>query len=120
MNRAVRVRRAVRKNESGTTASDIAQFGVNGIVLPPLQHLGFTAREIGLHREVRLRQIERVFVIDHELSNSTLFQPSWRSRLPHRPVQNPNVGPRAMTLNAAQDHHSQASNSRARAASLSI
>ena len=63
VDRAVCVRRTIRKNKRRSPARDCAQLRVDLTLFPPLQHLGLATREIRLHGEVGLRQIDGLLVI---------------------------------------------------------
>ena len=60
---AVGVGRPVVEDPQGALGRGLANPAVDVRGLPVLEHLGLELGEIGLHREGRLRQVQRVFVI---------------------------------------------------------
>ena len=65
VNRAVRVRRTVMQDELRPVLRNGAQLFVRAVLVPPRQHIGLAAGEIGLHRECRLGQVYGVLVVSH-------------------------------------------------------
>ena len=65
VDRAVRVRRAVVQDEHRPAPRDLAQLSIGVLRDPPLEHRGLAARQVGLHREVRRRQVDGRFVVGH-------------------------------------------------------
>ncbi len=66
MNIAVRVRRAVMKNEFLSAFGGPADTGVDIPLLPFFKLEGFPVRQIGLHRKIRRRQVDRILIV-HKL-----------------------------------------------------
>ena len=63
MNRAVRVRRTVVKNVRRAAARDLAELVVDALLLPELLHVRLATREVRLHREGGLGQVEGLLVV---------------------------------------------------------
>ena len=70
VDRAVGVRRTVVQHEARTTGCDTSQLTVDVLALEAREHLRFALSEIGLHGEVRLRQVDGVLVVGHVTSSS--------------------------------------------------
>ena len=67
MDRGVGVRRAIDEHELRPAGRPVPDLPVQVVPLPGLQHRRLAAREVGLHREVRLGQVHRLLVV-HVLS----------------------------------------------------
>ena len=65
---SVGIRRAVVKNECRFSIILLQNFGINFIFFPFFQNFDFFYRKIRLHREIGLRQIERLAVIHNKNS----------------------------------------------------
>ena len=64
----VGVGRAIVKDKAWFALARLAHLGIQVHVCPGLESLGLTLRQVGLHGEVRLGQIQRGFIITHTLS----------------------------------------------------
>ncbi len=64
----VRIGRAIVEDELWPALPHLANLGIEIHLRPRLQAIGFTLRQIGLHRKICLRQIQRGFVVAHRLS----------------------------------------------------
>ena len=62
---AVGVRRAVVQHEARPTARDLTQAAVGVLGLPTREQRRLALRQVGLHGEARLREIDRLFVVGH-------------------------------------------------------
>ena len=62
------IRGAIVKDELWLPLPHLANLGIEVHLRPGLQAIGFTLREIRLHRKICLRQIQRGFVVTHRLS----------------------------------------------------
>ena len=67
MDIAVGERRAVVEDELGLARAGGANLRVNLVSLPAGEALRFARDEVGLHGEVRARQIQRVLVVHEQL-----------------------------------------------------
>ncbi len=65
VDRAVRVRRPIVQDEFRAVGRDRAQLLVDAMFLPPGEHVRLAAREIALHREGGVRQVDGVLVVGH-------------------------------------------------------
>ena len=63
VDRAAGIGRSVVQDVQGGSLANLADTFVNGHLLPPDQHLRFVLRQVGLHREGRLRQVDGGFKI---------------------------------------------------------
>ena len=65
---AIGIGRAVMKNEGRPTLTLFTHLPIQVHFSPGFESLGLALRQIGLHRKICLRQIQRGFVITHTLS----------------------------------------------------
>ena len=64
---AIGVRRPIVQNKLGFARSSPAHLAVQIHVLPLLQSLRLALGQVGLHRKIRLGQVQGTFVITHKL-----------------------------------------------------
>ena len=62
---AVGIRRPVMQHEARPPARDLAQPRIGAALLPAAHHCRLALRQVRLHREIRLRQIDGVLVVGH-------------------------------------------------------
>ena len=65
VDRAVRIRRSVVQDEFRAVGRDGAQLLVDAMFLPPGEHVRLAAREVALHREGGVRQVDGLLVVGH-------------------------------------------------------
>jgi hypothetical protein len=75
VNGAVGVGRPIVEHEARPAACGLALFPVSALLVPPFHHSGLALREIRLHGEIRLRQVDRVFVVSHVFRSSVQYVP---------------------------------------------
>jgi hypothetical protein len=62
----VGVRRPVMQYEFGTTLANFANFLVEVLLLPCLDHGGLALGEVATHGKRRIGQVERLLIVSHE------------------------------------------------------
>jgi len=60
---AISERRAVMQDEQRRIMSGRDDLLIEFALLPAGQHLGLPLWQVGLHREVRLRKVQRIFIV---------------------------------------------------------
>ena len=92
MNRAVRVRRAIVQHELRAPFELLPNRGVQVLVGPALQLFGFALRQIGLHREGGLGEIQCALVVHARDAMSTTSGPKRAEEIPSRRDVAPDLG----------------------------